>query len=603
MGRDAGNSFSEALNVQVESNTRITFQNSMGQFDPLDFYKVRFTRRSTIFCKLQDLDGNADLTLYDDDGHEIVSSENDGDERESFRRMVDKGTYYIRINRISGDINYKVKFLVAQDGGDDIDEAIRFKTRGNKSKEKFVYRDFIGGRGSGDDDDDFDYYRLDLTSDSFLDCGLLGLSADADITLLDSQGQEIFIAANTGNRSEFIREFVTAGSYYLKINVKSGFTRYNLKIKYSAFEFELDDDNDDFTTASGIFISGLPEDFFNNFIGGIDLDDYYKVNLTSPSSFNTTLTGLTADANLELLGSDGTTVLASSLNTGTVADVINTSLAAGTYYVRVFPADDTVSTSYTINFATAPLKTFGLTAANQLVAFNPDRPDLAVQVPVTGLDTSETLRGIDFWPATGELIGLSSASKLYVINPATGSATAINSSALSPELVGTGVGVDFDPVANRLRIVTSDDQNQQADPLFGLTSATDTALSYDAADANAAADPNVTAIAYSNNFFGAGSSTAYGIDSTLDVLVRLGDVAGTPTGVSTGTLSTIGALGVDMSDLTGFDISTSGLVNMAYAVSGSTLYTVNLTTGAATSLGTVTANATPIELVGLAVRV
>jgi hypothetical protein len=605
MGRDAGNSFSEALSVRVSGNSRLTFNNSLGQFDPLDFYKVRLTGRSTVFCKLRDLDGNADLTLYDDDGHEIASSENDDDEKESFRKVLAKGTYYIRVNRISSDINYNIRFLVAQDGGDDIGEAIQLKTRRNRATGKIVYRDFIGGNSVGDDDDEFDYYRIDLDDDSFLNCRLVGLRADADITLLDSRGQEIFISANTGNRSEFIREVVAAGTYYLKINVKTGFTRYNLKIRYNTVDFDFDDvdiDDDDFESANLITFTTSTTEIFQNFIGVSDPDDFYRVDLATPSSFNVTLANLTADANLELLSSDGTTVLDSSLNPGTVDDVVNASLAAGTYFVRVFPADTDTTTAYSLDFAVAPLQTVGLTDDNQLVAFNPDQPELAVQIPVIGLDDDETLRGIDFRPATGELFGVTDASALYVIDLATGEALNVNSAALSPELLGAGFGIDFDPVSDRLRVVTSDDQNQRIDPFLGITTATDTPLSYDAADANAAADPNVTAIAYSNNFFITGSSTAYGIDTALDTLVRLGDASGTPNGADTGLLFTVGALGADFSDLSGFDISTSDLVNRAYGVSGSTLYSVNLATGAVTGLGTVTAGETPVELVGLAVR-
>ncbi len=69
-----------------------------------------------------------------------------------------------------------------------------------------------------------------------------------------------------------------------------------------------------------------------------------------------------------------------------------------------------------------------------------------------------------------------------------------------------------------------------------------------------------------------------------------------------GQLNTIGALGVDTSDFTGFDIFTLAGVNTAYASlttagGGAGLYTINLATGAATLIGAINGQA----LDGLAV--
>jgi hypothetical protein len=108
-------------------------------------------------------------------------------------------------------------------------------------------------------------------------------------------------------------------------------------------------------------------------------------------------------------------------------------------------------------------------------------------------------------------------------------------------------------------------------------------LFYGVADPNAGADPNVVALAYSNNFRSAPTTQAYGIDAGLDILVTLAGNAGT--------LATVGPLGVDVTDLAGFDIS--GETGAAYAVmtpagsSQSIFYTINLATGAATPVGPV----------------
>src|SRR5262249_57841761 len=90
-----------------------------------------------------------------------------------------------------------------------------------------------------------------------------------------------------------------------------------------------------------------------------------------------------------------------------------------------------------------------------------------------------------------------------------------------------------------------------------------------------------------NNFAGSTSTTLYNIDSNFDSLVRQGSPGGTPVSPNTGQLFTIGSLGVDTNENVGFDIAAP--TNNAYAsmtVGGvSSLYSINLQTGAATLIG------------------
>ncbi|HEX2521237.1 MAG TPA: DUF4394 domain-containing protein, partial [Terriglobia bacterium] len=118
----------------------------------------------------------------------------------------------------------------------------------------------------------------------------------------------------------------------------------------------------------------------------------------------------------------------------------------------------------------------------------------------------------------------------------------------------------------------------------------DIALSFVQGDSNFGQDPNVVAVAYTNNFAGTTSTTLYGIDSSRNALVRQGGINGSPS-PNLGTLSTVGSLGVDTSDLVGFDISSGGATAFAsLTVAGeaaSKLYSINLASGSATSLGNI----------------
>jgi len=73
-------------------------------------------------------------------------------------------------------------------------------------------------------------------------------------------------------------------------------------------------------------------------------------------------------------------------------------------------------------------------------------------VPITGLQPGETVLGIDFRPATGQLYGLGSSSRLYVISPVTGRASPVGAG-FAPPLNGAAFGFDFDPTTDRIRVV------------------------------------------------------------------------------------------------------------------------------------------------------
>jgi uncharacterized protein (TIGR03437 family) len=235
---------------------------------------------------------------------------------------------------------------------------------------------------------------------------------------------------------------------------------------------------------------------------------------------------------------------------------------------------------------------YAVTAGNKLISFSAATPGtIASSVNLTGLAQGETLTGIDFRPRTNVLYGVSSASRVYTINLSTGAATAVGSGAFTPALSGTSFGVDFNPVPDRIRVVSDSDQNLRLDPVAGTVAATDATLAYATGDPNAAANPSIAGVAYTNDFNGASSTTLYGIDSNLDVLVRQGSVGGAPDSPNNGKLTTIGPLGFNTGDQVGFDITAPN--DVAYAsltaqgANSSSLYSINLNTGAATLIGAI----------------
>jgi hypothetical protein len=250
-----------------------------------------------------------------------------------------------------------------------------------------------------------------------------------------------------------------------------------------------------------------------------------------------------------------------------------------------------------------PASVIGLTDANALVRFDTTAVGTVTSpIAITGLLTGEAVLGVDFRAETGVLYGVTSEDRLVTINTATGAATLVANLTADPSdlsdpfvgLEGTSFGVDFNPVVDRLRVTSNLDQNLRIDVTNGLV-ITDTDLSFAAGDVNVAANPSISAVAYSNNFAGTGGTTLYGLDSDLNALVTINPP-------NAGALNTVGTtLGVDIGANSGFEIITTGTgTNVAYAnTAAGSLVSINLTTGVATTIGAIGSSLTTLR--GLAI--
>jgi hypothetical protein len=237
---------------------------------------------------------------------------------------------------------------------------------------------------------------------------------------------------------------------------------------------------------------------------------------------------------------------------------------------------------------------FGVTSSNQLIRFNSSSPSTVVMVgPITGLQAGENIVGIDFRPATGELFALGNTSRLYVLNKSTAAASQV--AVLSIALSGTTFGVDFNPTVDRFRIVSNTGQNLRVNPINGVA-INDTAINGPASGADAAA--------YTNSFNGSTSTTLYDISSATDTLYLQGGLNGSPS-PNGGVLTAVGPLGIDVTDVNGFDIlSADGTAFAALTTSVSpvtSLYTINLATGGVSSIGAIGSGS--MSITGLAVEI
>ncbi len=250
----------------------------------------------------------------------------------------------------------------------------------------------------------------------------------------------------------------------------------------------------------------------------------------------------------------------------------------------------------------------GLTTLNGLIRFDSATPGTILNnAGISGLQAGESIVGIDFRPVNGQLYGVSSASRIYTIDPTTGLATFLVTLS-TPLTTASSYGINFNPVSDRLRIVHSDARiNPQSNQNLRVDVATGT-VTVDGlltpAMVVSPLDPNIGAGSYTNSFSGATSTTLYDIDFFRDRLV-IQNTPNSGTLVRVGELAPLGTppIGGDITNARlGFEIS--GLSGIAYAsltspaTNLSSLYTIDLTTGTATLVGLI---GNGITLQGLAV--
>jgi len=216
-----------------------------------------------------------------------------------------------------------------------------------------------------------------------------------------------------------------------------------------------------------------------------------------------------------------------------------------------------------------------LDESGMLLVFDAERPGVVRQERP---DVRARLVAVDVRPADARLYGVSVTNDLYRIDPTNGAAELV-ASLTAPFNGDIRSGADFNPQADRLRLVSTDGQNLRLNVALGAV-AVDRPLAYAATDRHAGQRPRITAAAYSNNVRDAATTKLFEIDAETDSLV----VQDPP---NDGVLVTIGPLGVDFGPFGGFDVASEHGVDVAWAASGATLFRIDLGSGQATAMGTI----------------
>ncbi|WJV47340.1 DUF4394 domain-containing protein [Streptomyces flavofungini] len=237
--------------------------------------------------------------------------------------------------------------------------------------------------------------------------------------------------------------------------------------------------------------------------------------------------------------------------------------------------------------ATPSLRAFGiLGGGTRMATFTTDRPDILDWVRVIkGLKGDTKLIGIDHRVQDGLMYGVGDQGGIYTIKtpPDVVDVVVTKVSQLQVALYGSKFGVDFNPAADRLRVISDNGQNLRHN-LNDDSTAEDSVLT---TPPIAAPTRGVTAAAYTNNDLnGATATTLFDINTTSDQVVIQSPA-------NNGTLAPTGSLTLDAGADSGLDIfsyltggkTTSNIAFASltpYGASTPSFYSVNVFTGEAT---------------------
>jgi hypothetical protein len=241
--------------------------------------------------------------------------------------------------------------------------------------------------------------------------------------------------------------------------------------------------------------------------------------------------------------------------------------------------------------------------------FQTATPGTATSVALGLLATvDERMVGLAWRPQTGQLYGLgvdagANTATLYLVDPQLGAVTVVGAAGdiayagVDFPAASAGWGIDFNPTVDRLRIVADGGLNTRVNPNTGLPASPSPDSPHNGLPPGAT---GVTAVSYTNAYtqpFTGGVTTLYVLEPTANqLLIQNPPNAGVLTAARTVTL---GGAPLDFGAVAGLDIP--GEVAVASSsvpaagsgialldVSGADgLYALDLTTGAATLLGTV----------------
>jgi Ca2+-binding RTX toxin-like protein len=372
---DPGNNLNSALDIGNLSDLQ-TFNDSVNTTDTDDFYKFNLDRTSNFNLNMSGLNDYASVYLIADLNRDGVVDKNETLKEDSYNHSTNDGViksdlgagkYFALVKpyNATSNSNYTLKLSATptppttpSNPGNDLGSALNI---GNLSGQK-NFQDFVGVV------DTQDFYRFNIPQTS--NFTLNGLSDYASIYLIADTNKNGVIDKNetieedTYNHSTndgVIKSDLGAGSYFALVKLYDVINNTNYTLNLSANPTPpTTPSNPGNDLGSALNIGNLSgQKNFQDFVGVVDTQDFYRFSLPQNSHFTLNMNGLSdyasvyliADINKNGVIDKNETIAEDSYNHSTNNGTIESDLGAGSYFVLVKPYDVADNTNYTLNLS------------------------------------------------------------------------------------------------------------------------------------------------------------------------------------------------------------------------------------------------------------
>jgi hypothetical protein len=358
------NTLSSARNLgRLSGNKRINGR--VGRSDKIDFAKFTLSEVSEFGLSIGRVANRASATVTIRNVRgAVVQSFRAGTRPQSFRGKLAEGTYYIGVQRIRGEVSYK---LTASARRAEPGEVLSTARKIGVLSGTYTNRDFVGTT------DPTDYYKLNLNDVANLQATVTGSSANTQIQLIrdgNNNGRvdngEI-VASDTNFNSTFVSNLsqdLPRGTYYIGVTPSnsSASTRYQISLVATPYGGNISPEPGNALRAarnlgalSGTFTA-------REHVGQFDSSDIYRFSLNDTANLQATVTATSTNTEIQLIRDinnnglvDNGEIIVSDTNfNSTFVSNITQDLPTGNYFFKVETRDSNVSTLYEMNLVVTP---------------------------------------------------------------------------------------------------------------------------------------------------------------------------------------------------------------------------------------------------------
>ncbi|HYD64539.1 pre-peptidase C-terminal domain-containing protein [Azospirillum sp.] len=321
----AGNTKEAAKNLGNLSTKAFTENEAVGNSDQFDFYKFSTKNRSTVNVGLSNMIGDADVVLLDSTGSEIATSVATGAAGEGLTELLGAGTYFLKVADRGLDTSYTLNLasVPTDTVGDTLGKAKDMGTLRTGATLSSPASEIVVG-------DDIDIYKFAVaTNGSELTFVMTGMTADADLALLDGKGTVIQASSANGTAEERFTYEANRGTYYLQVSGNGG-AQTGYRATVSAAALDSAGETIETATALGTLLPRTVE--FNDTLSRTDVD-IYKFVVGSEADVTATLGDTTTDtrSTYAFLDASGEVIESSNFSSRTMTS----HMSPGTYYMKL----------------------------------------------------------------------------------------------------------------------------------------------------------------------------------------------------------------------------------------------------------------------------